>query len=56
MQGESDWIHVLMRLRCDSLVGLMITYSLSITQSLNWVVRSATEVETNVSQLNKESA
>jgi len=30
------------------LVGLMLTYSLSITQALNWVVRSATEVETNI--------
>ena len=28
------------------LVGLMLSYALSATQSLNWIVRSATEVET----------
>ncbi|GAA5830633.1 hypothetical protein JCM11251_002541 [Rhodosporidiobolus azoricus] len=31
-----------------SLVGLMLSYALSTTQSLNWIVRSATEVETNI--------
>ncbi|KEI41088.1 uncharacterized protein L969DRAFT_86336 [Mixia osmundae IAM 14324] len=30
------------------LVGLMMTYALSTTQALNWIVRSATEVETNI--------
>jgi ATP-binding cassette subfamily C (CFTR/MRP) protein 1 len=33
-----------------SLAGLMLSYALSVTQSLNWTVRSATEVETNVSR------
>jgi len=28
------------------LVGLVLSYALSTTQSLNWVIRSATEVET----------
>ena len=28
------------------IVGLMLSYSLSTTQTLNWIVRSATEVET----------
>ncbi|GAA5821197.1 hypothetical protein JCM3770_005247 [Rhodotorula araucariae] len=30
------------------LAGLMLSYALSTTQSLNWIVRSATEVETNI--------
>ncbi|BGP00216.1 hypothetical protein NBRC10513v2_004440 [Rhodotorula toruloides] len=30
------------------LVGLMLSYALSTTQTLNWIVRSATEVETNI--------
>lgn len=30
------------------LVGLMMSYSVSVTGSLNWVVRSASEVETNI--------
>lgn len=30
------------------LVGLLMSYALSTTQSLNWIVRSATEVETNI--------
>ncbi|TNY24017.1 hypothetical protein DMC30DRAFT_371993 [Rhodotorula diobovata] len=30
------------------LVGLVLSYALSTTQSLNWVIRSATEVETNI--------
>ncbi|ORY80748.1 P-loop containing nucleoside triphosphate hydrolase protein, partial [Leucosporidium creatinivorum] len=30
------------------IVGLMLSYALSTTQSLNWIVRSATEVETNI--------
>ncbi|GAA5929198.1 hypothetical protein JCM1841_006231 [Sporobolomyces salmonicolor] len=29
-------------------VGLMLSYALSTTQTLNWIVRSATEVETNI--------
>ncbi|GAA6044266.1 hypothetical protein JCM8097_004322 [Rhodosporidiobolus ruineniae] len=29
-------------------VGLMLSYALTTTQSLNWIVRSATEVETNI--------
>lgn len=33
----------------DSLVGIIITFSLQITGSLNWLVRAGTEVETNVS-------
>ena len=31
-----------------SLVGLLMSYALSTTQNLNWIVRSATEVETNI--------
>ncbi|KAJ3398512.1 hypothetical protein HDV05_002445, partial [Chytridiales sp. JEL 0842] len=31
-----------------SLVGLALTYSLSVTQSLNWMVRQSSEIETNV--------
>ncbi|GAA5830776.1 hypothetical protein JCM5353_002363 [Sporobolomyces roseus] len=30
------------------IVGLMLSYALSTTQTLNWIVRSATEVETNI--------
>ena len=30
------------------MVGLMLSYALTTTQSLNWIVRSATEVETNM--------
>ena len=30
------------------LVGLLMSYALNTTQSLNWIVRSATEVETNI--------
>lgn len=30
------------------LVGLVLSYGLSTTQSLNWVVRSASEVEQNL--------
>ncbi|KAI9363460.1 hypothetical protein DFJ73DRAFT_811265 [Zopfochytrium polystomum] len=31
-----------------SLVGLALTYSLSVTQTLNWVVRQSAEIETNI--------
>ncbi|KAJ3266425.1 hypothetical protein HDU77_001036 [Chytriomyces hyalinus] len=31
-----------------SLVGLALTYSLSVTQSLNWMVRQSCEIETNI--------
>ena len=31
-----------------SLVGLMLTYSLSVTQTLNWMVRQSCEIETNI--------
>ncbi|KAI8817199.1 P-loop containing nucleoside triphosphate hydrolase protein [Fimicolochytrium jonesii] len=31
-----------------SIVGLMITYSLNVTQSLNWMVRQSCEIETNI--------
>ena len=30
------------------LVGLSITYALSVTQTLNWLVRMSSEVETNI--------
>ncbi|KAK4704436.1 hypothetical protein P7C70_g1781, partial [Phenoliferia sp. Uapishka_3] len=30
------------------IVGLMLSYALTTTQTLNWIVRSATEVETNI--------
>ena len=30
------------------LVGLSISYALSVTQTLNWLVRMASEVETNI--------
>ena len=30
------------------IVGLVITYSMQITQSLNWLVRMASDVETNI--------
>ncbi|KAI9627538.1 hypothetical protein H4Q26_017322 [Puccinia striiformis f. sp. tritici PST-130] len=32
----------------SGMVGVLMSYALSITQSLNWLVRSATEVETNI--------
>ncbi|MBW0487072.1 hypothetical protein O181_026787 [Austropuccinia psidii MF-1] len=32
----------------SGMVGVLMSYVLSITQSLNWLVRSATEVETNI--------
>lgn len=32
----------------SGMVGILMSYALSITQSLNWLVRSATEVETNI--------
>ncbi|KAI8807236.1 P-loop containing nucleoside triphosphate hydrolase protein [Cladochytrium replicatum] len=31
-----------------SIVGLMLTYSLSVTQSLNWLVRQGSEISTNM--------
>ena len=31
-----------------SQVGLVITYSLNITQTLNWLVRTTADVETNI--------
>jgi ABC-type multidrug transport system fused ATPase/permease subunit len=31
-----------------SIIGLMLTYSLSITQTLNWMVRQSCEIETNI--------
>ncbi|TPX65411.1 hypothetical protein SpCBS45565_g05227 [Spizellomyces sp. 'palustris'] len=31
-----------------SIVGLMITYSLNVTQTLNWMVRQSCEIETNI--------
>lgn len=31
-----------------SIVGLMLTYSTSVTQSLNWMVRQSCEIETNI--------
>ncbi|KAJ3391487.1 hypothetical protein HDU84_005862 [Entophlyctis sp. JEL0112] len=31
-----------------SLVGLALTYSLSVTQSLNWLIRQSCEIETNI--------
>ncbi|KAI9003550.1 P-loop containing nucleoside triphosphate hydrolase protein [Gaertneriomyces semiglobifer] len=31
-----------------SIVGLMLTYSLNVTQSLNWMVRQCCEIETNI--------
>lgn len=40
---------VLMRGRLTAgIVGLAITYSMQITQSLNWLVRMASDVETNI--------
>ncbi|EGG02490.1 uncharacterized protein MELLADRAFT_38572, partial [Melampsora larici-populina 98AG31] len=32
----------------SGMVGILMSYALSITQSLNWLVRSVTEVETNI--------
>jgi len=32
----------------SGMIGVLMSYALSITQSLNWLVRSATEVETNI--------
>lgn len=32
----------------SGLVGILMSYALSTTQSLNWLVRTATEVETNI--------
>jgi ATP-binding cassette subfamily C (CFTR/MRP) protein 1 len=37
------------------LVGLMLSYALTTTQSLNWIVRSATEVETNIVSVERVS-
>jgi ABC-type multidrug transport system fused ATPase/permease subunit len=31
-----------------SIIGLMLTYSLSVTQTLNWLVRQSCEIETNI--------
>ncbi|TPX54113.1 hypothetical protein PhCBS80983_g06048 [Powellomyces hirtus] len=31
-----------------SIVGLMLTYSLNVTQTLNWMVRQSCEIETNI--------
>ncbi|KAJ3054695.1 hypothetical protein HK097_001102 [Rhizophlyctis rosea] len=31
-----------------SIVGLMLTYSLNVTQTLNWLVRQSCEIETNI--------
>ncbi|KAI8911120.1 P-loop containing nucleoside triphosphate hydrolase protein [Gorgonomyces haynaldii] len=31
-----------------SIIGLMLTYSLNITQTLNWMVRQSCEIETNI--------
>ncbi len=32
----------------SSIIGLMLTYSLTITQTLNWMVRQSCEIETNI--------
>jgi len=40
---------VLMRDRLTAgIAGLAITYSMQITQTLNWLVRMATDIETNI--------
>ncbi len=40
---------VLMRDRLTAgIAGLTITYSMQITQSLNWLVRMASDIETNI--------
>lgn len=40
---------VLMRDRLSAgIAGLVITYSMQITQSLNWLVRMASDIETNI--------
>ncbi|KAJ3191005.1 hypothetical protein HK101_008174 [Irineochytrium annulatum] len=36
-----NWVYIL-------LVGLALTYSLNVTQSLNWMVRQSCEIETNI--------